>query len=249
MKTKKLAINSILIVISTSIIGTILHELAHYVIGSYFDLNPELHHNYVRYLSNGTEIQNVLVAGAGPLFSLVFGISFLYISIKYLKPSLKKLFLTWLGMGNILGFLGYLLIAPIAKEGDTGKVFAYLGIPTSVAILVAIISFFIINYVFGKCSSQFIYYKSDLVFDKIQTQKQLFTYPIFSSIIVMTLLSFPITSWVSLLPTLFMPMSYFKTLGQYKKMNNIVPTLTVNKVSPPLLILTIVTILIFRYFV
>ena len=39
-KDKALAINSILIVISTSIIGTILHELAHFLMADYFKLNP-----------------------------------------------------------------------------------------------------------------------------------------------------------------------------------------------------------------
>ena len=249
MKTKGLALNSILIVISTSIIGTILHELAHYFVGLYFNLNPELHHNYVRSGTKGTELQTTIMAGAGPLFSLVFGCIILYISIKFLKPSLTKLFMTWLGMGSILGLLGYLLIGPIAKSGDTGKVFAYLGIPTYITIVISIASFFFINYLFVKLANQFIFYKNDDNFEKIETQKQLFIYPIFASIIIMTLLSFPIVTWVSLLPTIFMPMSYFSTYGKYKGMNNIKPDLIINRVSPTLIVLTILAIIIFRYLV
>lgn len=249
IKTKGLAINSILIVISTSIIGTILHESAHYIAGLLLNLNPELHHNYVLSHTKGTELQNVLMAGAGPLFSLVFGCFILYISFNFIKPSLTKLFMTWLGMGSVLGLLGYFLIAPFAKEGDTGKVFSYLGIPTFISIIIAIASFIFINYIFGKWSNQFIFYKTDDPFDKKETQKQLFIYPIFASIVIMSLLSFPIITWISLLPTIFMPMSYFSTYGKYRRMENIKPSLILNKVSPILIILTILTIIIFRYLV
>ena len=214
MKKKGLAINSILIIISTSIIGTILHESAHYVVSIYFNLNPELHHNYVITLAKGTEYQIALMALAGPLFSLIFGCLILYFSIKFVKPSLTKLFMTWLGMGSILMFLGYLFITPIAKDGDLGRVFQYLGIPVFFSIALAIVSFIYINYLFGKWSNQFIFYKTEDHFDKFETQKQLFIYPIFASIIIMTSLSFPLITWFSLMPTLFMPMSYFSTYGK-----------------------------------
>jgi hypothetical protein len=249
MNTKGLALNSILIVISTSIIGTILHESAHYLVGILLNLNPELHHNYVRPLTKGTELQIVLMAGAGPLFSLVFGCLILYISINFIKPSLIKLFMTWLGMGSVLGLLGYLLIAPFAKDGDTGRIFSYLGVPTFISIVIAIASFIFISYLFRKWSSQFIFYKTEDHFDKKETQKQLFIYPIFASMVIMTFLSFPITAWVSLLPTIFMPMTYFSTYRKYKRMDNINPDLTINKVSSVLVVLTILTIIIFRYLV
>lgn len=249
LKNKSLAINSILIAVSTSIIGTILHESAHYVAGYYLGLNPELHHNYVNPLAEGTELQNILMAAAGPLFSLVFGVVIMFISIKFIKPSLLKLFMTWLGMGSILGLLGYLLISPIAKNGDTGRVFAYLQIPTFVSVIIAIASFAFITYLFKKWSNQFVFYKHDDTFDKTETTKQLFFYPIFGSIIIVTLLNFPITTWVSLLPTLFMPMSYFSTFGGYKRLNNLNPTLTIKHISPVLIVLTILSILLFRYLV
>ena len=249
LKNNSLGINSILIVISTSIIGTILHELAHYIVGYFLNLDPELHHNYVTPRIKGTELQIALMSGAGPFFSFVFGCIILYISIKFIKPSLTKLFMTWLGMGSILVLLGYLLIAPIAKEGDTGRVFAYLGVPTYIAIVIAIASFILIKYLFGKLSNQFMFYKTEEHFDKTVTQKQLFIYPIFASIIIMTLLSFPVNIWVSLLPTIFMPMGYYSTYRKYKKTNNINPNLKINKVSSILVVLTILTIIIFKYLV
>jgi hypothetical protein len=64
---KSLAINSLLILLSMSIIGTVLHELAHYVVSAYFGLAPALHHNYVDSVRDGTPSQQVLVAAAGPV--------------------------------------------------------------------------------------------------------------------------------------------------------------------------------------
>jgi hypothetical protein len=248
-KQKALAINSILIVISSSIIGTVLHESAHYVTAYYLNLKPEMHHNYVLPLAKGTEQQFAIMAAAGPLFSLIFGIIILFISIKYLKPSLFKLFMTWLGMGSILCLFGYLLIAPFAKEGDTGRVFDYLGVPIYLSIGIAIVSFIFINKVFEKCVNQFVFYKNNAIFDKLESQKQLFIYPIYGSIIIMTLLNLPIITWISLLPTIFMPMTYFATMGEYKKLNVTDANVTVDKVSIPLSILTLLTIFLFRYLV
>jgi hypothetical protein len=249
-KDKSLAINSILIIISSSIIGTVLHELAHYVTAYYLNLKSELHHNYVQPLvENGTEQQYAIMAAAGPLFSLVFGIFVLSISIKYIKPSLFKLFMTWLGMGSILELFGYLLISPIAKEGDTGRVFAYLGVPMYLSISIAIISFIYINYLFARLVNQFVFYKNNTIFDKKETQEQLFLYPILSSIIIMTLLNLPIITWISLLPTIFMPMTYLRTRGEYKKLKLTDADLTIDKVSIPLIILTIATIILFRFLV
>jgi len=247
LKNKTLAINSTLIVISTTLIGTITHELAHYLTADYFGLKPELHHNYVNFMTdNATELQKVIVAGAGPLFSLIFGIVTLFISIKLIKPNLFKLFMLWLGMNGILMFLGYILIAPIAKEGDTGKVFDYFNIPVSVSILIAIISFGVIIYLFSKLAKEFRFYKNEDAFKQNKNAKQLFFYPVLISILVITLLNLPVITWVSLLPTIFMPMTYFSTMGSYKKLKFNDAKMKIDSISTPLIILTICIIILFR---
>lgn len=246
-RNKSLAINSILIVISTTIIGTILHEFSHFLMAKYYGLNPEIHHNYVNYSTdNATEIQKVIIAGIGPIFSLISGIIFLIISIKIIKPSLLKLFTLWLGMNGILMFLGYILIAPIAKNGDTGKVFDYLHISTSISIILAILGLVIIIKLFKKLSPEFKYYKNQEMFEQSEIAKQLFLYPILCSILIVTLLSLPVVTWISLLPTIFMPMSYFSVMKSYQKLNLKEAQLEINHISKILIILTILTIIIFR---
>ncbi|MDG4951279.1 hypothetical protein NLM59_10100 [Weeksellaceae bacterium KMM 9724] len=247
IKNKALAINSTLIVVSTTIIGTILHELAHFLMAKYFELNPELHHNYVNYLTeNATEFQKAIIAGIGPVFSLIFGIIILLISVKILKPSLLKLFMLWLGMNGILMFLGYILIAPIVKNGDTGQVFDFLNIPTFISVVIAVISFVIIIKLFSSLSKEFRFYKNEDLFVQKENEKQLFFYPIWFSIIFITILSLPVVTWISLLPTIFMPMTYFSTMKKYRKQNLENAELEINFISKPLLILTIGTIIIFR---
>jgi hypothetical protein len=48
-----------------------------------------------------------------------------------------------------------------------------------------------------------VYYKRALVFDVAATQKQLLLYPILGVIVLLTLLSLPVITWLSLLPTIF----------------------------------------------
>lgn len=246
LKNNSLAINSVLIAISTSLISTILHESAHYFIAEYFNLNPELHHNFVRPLIEPSEKQLMLIALAGPTFSLLIGILILFISIKRIKPSLLKLFLLWFGMSNILNFLGYMLIAPFIKDGDTGRVFNYFKIPFLFSIVIAVITFLITKKVFQYLSKEFIYYKNAAIFDKKENQKQLLIFPIIFLIIGVSLLNLPIAVWFSLLPTIFVPMTYISTLRAYKKIEIIDAEITVNKISITLLILTTVVIIIFR---
>jgi hypothetical protein len=244
-----LAISSILIVISTSIIGTILHELAHYFAGLILELQPQLHHNYVQYLVTQTEQQKAVTAACGPLFSLVFGIIVTLVSIKYIKPSLWKLFLLWLGTQSLLVFFGYILIAPIAKNGDTGVVFSYLGIPIYLSITLSILSFIFMNWLFSRLANQFIFYKNEETFYAKKNIKQLFLYPILSSIIIITLLSFPIVTWVSLLPTIFMPMTYFSTMGRYGSLKKTDADLVINTIPISLIVTTILAIVVFRILV
>lgn len=246
LKNNSLGINSILIAISTSLISTILHESAHYLVAVYFNLNPELHHNYVKPLIEPSEKQLMLIALAGPTFSLIIGLLTLFISIKLIKPSLLKLFLLWLGMNNILNFLGYMLIAPFIKDGDTGKVFNYFNVALPISIIIAIISFIATKKIFQYLSKEFRYYKNAELFDKKENQKQLLIFPIIFLIIVVSLLNLPIVVWFSLLPSLFVPITYLSTLRIYKQMEIIDAEVTINKISIILLIFTTIIIIFFR---
>lgn len=250
LKNYSLAINSILIILCTTLIGTVFHECAHFLTGLFVGMHPELHHNYVRFPENdGTELQQTIVAAAGPVFSLVLGILFIFWSKRLKTPSLFKLFLLWFGMNGFLSFLGYFLIAPIASEGDTGRVFAYFNIPILISVIIAILSFIFIIRLLRNWAEEFRFYKNKTVFDQKENARQLFLYPIISSIVLVSLLSLPVTTWVSLLPTIFIPMAYFSVMGSYKNLVLKNAEFEVRRVSILLLISTILTAVIFRLLV
>ena len=247
LRKQALALNTTCIVIATSIIATILHELAHYLMAFYFNLKPILHHNYVSYFEEGTTQQKAIVAVSGPLFSLVFGVVITLLAIIKIKPSLTKLFLTWLGTGSLLHFLGYVLIAPMVKNGDTGIVYAYLELPMYLQVIMSIVAFIIINILFRKISNQFIHYKSSPHFDWNENKKQLFIYPILSSMAILTLLNFPISSWISLLPSLFLPLTYFKTMKYYTKLKITTEPIHIDTLSRYLILMTLLMLGLYRY--
>ena len=250
IKNKFLAINSIFILVSTTIIGNILHEVAHFIMASYFDLQPELHHNYVNYMSdNATKLQNAVIAGIGPILSLTLGVTSLFIAIRILKLSLLKLFMLWLGIGGLINFFGYILIAPIATDGDTGKVFKYWNVPIWASASIAIVSFLIIVVVLKNLAKEFRFYKNRDTFDQEVNGRQLFVYPILSSIVLITILNLPVVHWVSLLPTIFLPMAYFNPWRRYRKLELNDADLKIDHISKPLIILTISSIILFRILV
>ncbi len=249
LKNVSLAINSILIIVSTTIIGTILHELAHYFAALHYNLQPHLHNNYVHNLVAGTQLQEVLVAAAGPLFSLIFGITVSLVSIKYIKPSLLKMFLLWLGMGCLLVFFGYIFIAPVAKSGDTGKIFAFLSVPFYLSVILSVSSFIFMNWLISMFAYQFVFYKNEETFYSKKNTRQLFLYPILLSIVIMTLLNLPTKSMISLSAVLFLPMTYFSAMGKYKRLSIANADIVINKISPLLVITTILLIIVFRILV
>lgn len=249
IKNNSLAINSILIAISTFTIAIILHESAHFFIANLFNLNPELHHNYTKTLIKPNEKQLMLIAAAGPLFSLIIGAIILYISIKLIKPSLFKLFTLWLGMNNFIILFGYILTAPFIKNGDTGRVFDYYNIPFYIAIIIALISLLIISKIFTNLSKEFAFYKNNELFNKEENSRQMLLYPLICSILVNTILNLPVHHFISLLPTIFVPLTYISTLRTYKKLDITNSSITINSVSMPLIFFTIINILFFRYLV
>jgi len=154
-----------------------------------------------------------------------------------------------MGMYGFLVFLGYLLIAPVVTHGDTGKVFSYLKIPLALSIFIAFISVIAIFILLSKLSRELRFYTAGRNCHRNENCRQLLIYPIFASIILVVLLNLPITNYISLLPTLFMPLSFFVMIGGYKRMTIRNTQLIIDRISIPLAIISIFSIAIFRYLV
>jgi fructose-specific phosphotransferase system IIC component len=102
-------------------------------------------------------------------------------------------------------------------KGDTGLVYAYLGIPKAIGIAISIGLVFIIRKIFGKISHQFYDYKSEEIFNQVDCSKQMILYPIVSSILLVTLLNFPMVVWVSTLPTILPQWLTFLSINNIKE--------------------------------
>jgi hypothetical protein len=250
MKIQKyaLAINSGLIMLAASLLITILHESAHYFTAISMGLTATLHHNYVDH-QGGTPEQQMMIAAAGPLFSLILGIIGLVIALLSSRASLANLFFLWFGIMGWISFFGYLLIAPFIKEGDTGKVMAYFAVPMIWQIVILVVSTVFMIWLLSWLAPEFSRYKATAVFNQIENSRQLFNFPIFFLIIAGTLANLPAPHWPSLLPGICMPMSYFTTMGAYRGLKLNDAELWVDRVSTPVVVMTIIVIIVFRLLV
>ena len=154
-----LAINSIACIILSGFMTTILHELAHFIPAYFYGLNPELHHNFVWYKDEPTQLyQAVIIPAAGPIFSLILGLICLYFSKKIVEKGVLSLFLLWMGLQGYVTFFGYLLIAPFFTYGDTGRVFALLNLPQMLVIALSIAAIIALTLLVKKEFKEFGYY-------------------------------------------------------------------------------------------
>lgn len=134
-----------------AIVNSLLHELAHAAAGLAQGLTPTVSPFSVSYLSDGTTGQQIVTAGAGPLFSLVLGLVLLAVA-RHWGRGIVRLFWLWLTFMAMMNFVGYLMIAPIAQVGDTGKVLKLLDAPLGAylaAPLIGVIGLFALAYGFA----------------------------------------------------------------------------------------------------
>jgi len=248
-------INSLMIYIAAFMPSTFLHELGHAISSFIFNGSPILHHNYVAHLTpeNMTSTENLIVMLAGPLASLFKGLLAGVLFLKYKKYNLLSLFLLWLAIFGLNNFLGYFLTGPFFTEGDIGKIYLLYNVPTSVQIVISVISAGLLLLLAYKLTVPFLLfsYKNQWVANgqnrKNFSLKILILPWIFGSVFV-TLLYLPIVAFVSIV---YPFMSGFIFIYPWQNANQIerVPiseNRQIGKFSFPVLIVLIILILIFR---
>ena len=248
-KLNKVSINSIIIVITVSLSGIILHELSHFLVAKELGVKAIYHSDHVILTKNPHDWDKMIVAFSGPLFSLIFGVVMLAISYQSKKGSILRLLLIWCGLYNIASFLGYTLISSFVNTGDTGIVLQYFNIPIWVRLVISLLSYLILRYIFPTFTNQFIIYSNPN--QNGRSSKELFTYPLLISILFIFIISQPVATWISILPIIFVPFSF---IGIIKKYNKIIRTkmptelFTIDRNYPILILLCITTAIIFVIF-
>ena len=127
-RARTLLVNSTLAFVLAAMVNATVHELAHAVAGLSQGLVPTLTPFAVSFSPEGTSRQQIVTAAAGPLFSLVLGLALIAVARSWGR-GLVRLFFLWLSTMSVMNFAGYLVIAPFASVGDTGRVLLLLGAP------------------------------------------------------------------------------------------------------------------------
>ncbi len=245
------AINNILIFIFTGLLTTILHEMAHFIAALSFGFSAELHHNYVSYDdASKTEVQQMIIAGIAPVFSLVLGLICLNIAKKHTTKGLFSLILMWMGLHGTLCFMGYMVVAPFFTYGDTGRVFSILGVPPFVSIGLAILSLIGLTIYYRKQAVEFNDYAESVNQLKAEQGKNLFLLPIIIGGVFTALMHYPFPTFLSFLAPAMMPFTFFSTYGGFRRTEFAEkPSVFLNQYSTVLIVLTALTVIAFRLLV
>jgi hypothetical protein len=145
--------NSSVAFVLAGIVATTLHEASHFFTALLLGNDARIFPTYVATAKNTSLNHNIIVATAGPIFSLLSGLLIIRL-LSNRGSGFIRLFWTWLGfLSAQIGF-GYFLIAPLARSGDTGYVLLSLHtnwvIYTIVFIIGAIGTYYILPRMFSK---------------------------------------------------------------------------------------------------
>ena len=194
---------SVLTYITSFLITTVLHEIAHAFTALMLGGSPILHHIFVTHnLRKHGKL--AITAAAGPLFSLFQGLLFLGM-IRFLgtfSPALQ-LFVVWLCLHGLINFFGYLMTTPLVADADLGRVAGYLGVSVKIKWGLFILGFLVITYIGFKIPLTLLNLapSPEFVDDPDGRIRLIFWIGIFPWLfgaIVISLLSIPIPHWISL---------------------------------------------------
>jgi TM2 domain-containing membrane protein YozV len=116
---------------AAALITVTLHEFAHGITAYLFGLNPIVYGLHEEDIASATAPAAV-IAGAGPVASLVLGLIFLTVHKRLRGQGFGRYLTLWLGLLGIAVFMGYLMTPPFYKNGDVYKVLASLDMASPV---------------------------------------------------------------------------------------------------------------------
>jgi hypothetical protein len=240
----------------SALVTTIVHEPGHFAISLSLGNSATLYHNRVETPGENLNFRNQLfIPMGGPLISLSQGVICILL-FKKVKNGITSLTVLWLGISGLMAFFGYIMIAPVAQEGDTGKIFALLENPFWWEFIIALLGLLIFTYMlifFHRSLENFI--TEDISNGKLMRTnwaRLLIMYPVMIGIVVTSILTFPIIVFLSLLPSIMMPFMLFMVYSRMvtskskieKEQNK-----DVTELSIPLIILLLFTIVLNRVLV
>lgn len=253
----KIIINSTLGLTSAFMITILLHEITHYITAISLGQEAMLFHNRVTAGLFANRYEEIMFSGLAPVFSLLQGI-LVYRWGAGRKKSTLTLFFLWLGIAGLVTFFGYLIIAPIMPKGDTGRVFQLLGVPMMLQVIIAALAIITITFILMRITPKFVHYaetdSEQLDQKKANWSLALILYPLLISILIVSLLQFPIPHIASVLATTCAPMAIMAIFGNFLGSDLNFKTGKYGKslatsISKPLIIVLFIAVLVNRLLV
>lgn len=216
----KIVINSSVAFIIASILEMTLHEGGHFCAALFSGYHATLHHNYVSYGDMPLHT-HIITALAGPAVSLFIGmICGGIINTKRLR-GMNALVVLYLSIFGYIGFFGYVMIAPFFSYGDTGYVLNAIGCPMWLMVILSLSAVAVFYFLSKAWAVHFIGLMSRATASDFQKRKSfiysLVLFPLFSGIIITTLLNLPVPTALSLIAPLTSPYVILWAFGHYLK--------------------------------
>lgn len=216
---KNIVLNSSLLFVVASILQTILHEFGHLAAGLVSGTQElVMYHNAVTFSMDGLAAADIIfIKAAGPNISLLTGLVFHYICYNYSSRNLFFLFSLYMSVFGYIGCLGYLMVAPFFVYSDIGYIFYLLDVPVGLSILMAIVSAFMLFLVMKSLTRYFVEMGTREIIEDSNSRgkfiNSLIIYPLIVGIVVTTLLSLPMPTFLSLLAPVCSPLTIIWTYG------------------------------------
>jgi hypothetical protein len=217
---RNIIVNSSILFVSAAILQMTLQELGHFAAAILIHAkNVTLHHNYVSTQTVDMPLaQDIFYAGAGPFVSLLIGVCFHFVCSRQKKRDTLFLFNLYLAVFGYIAFFGYLMVAPFFTYGDTGYIFHALGFPIWLTILIAATGGLMLYMVMGNLMRFFVEMgTSNIIADK-KTRRIfiacLVQYPLYTGILITTLLNLPTPTVLSLIYPICSPFSIMWAYGK-----------------------------------
>ena len=201
----RLLLNATCVYIAAFLLTELLHELAHALMALALGGQPVLYNSSVRNLDSLSNSKQVLVALAGPVFSLLQGLVVLVFARKSRATGPVALFALFFGAFGVINFLGYLMITPFVPYGDLGQVAAIWRLPMPLVIGAAVAAGITLTISIRRLAPLFMRFVPAEVAtpatraDKGRMLRALIAWPWLIGSVLITLLSWPLPTFASFL--------------------------------------------------
>ncbi len=241
----RLFLHSLLAFTIAFLASTLIHEGAHAATARALGRHPVLHHNYVATPDEPPPSPGarLWVPASGPLASLVLGVACLLWVRSRRTATLVSLTMLWLALKAFIGFFGYLMMGPLFAYGDTGRVYAEVGLPGPVSWLLALGGLAALIALVRGATRDFERHVPPAPTGEERSRRQLanamIAWPIFAGVVVTTLLSLPAPAFLSLLHPMTSPFVLFIAYGRFRRNRDPLPD---GAVYPPALSVPLVAV-------